>query len=82
MSCCPSNILPFTDVVTTTILYSVAMKASFGFRPRVDVYYFDEDLGDFYTDNGTPASGTLIKFSADTVFINHGGASSGYVKIS
>lgn len=82
MACCPSNILFFTDVLSTTIGYSTVLKTAFGARPRVDVYYYDEDVGEFYTDNGTPASGTLIKFAADTITIDHGGLASGYVKIS
>lgn len=82
MPCCAPFIQMFVDVATTTILYSSTMSAAFGVQPRVDIYYFDPDLNEYYTDNGTPGSGTAVKFDGASVFIDHGGPASGYVKLS
>lgn len=80
MPCCPSSITFFADVETTTIPYPDLFKTEFGLKPRVDVYYFDEELGEFYNTNGVPSS--EVKFDGSNININHGGPASGYVKIS
>lgn len=63
-------------------MYSAGMRAAFGTQPRIDVWYFDPDTAEFYTDNGTPSSGTGVKFDGTSILIDHGGLASGYIKVS
>lgn len=79
MACCPSTIVFFSDVLTTLIAYPDTLKAVYGAKPRVDVYYFDTDAGEFYTLNDFPGSQVIFDGS---IKIDHGGLASGYVKIS
>ena len=80
MACCPYDIISFADKLTTSIAYPDTLKAIFGQKPRVSVYYWDADVGEFYTLNDFPTSSVI--FTGSSIEIDHGGLASGYVKIS
>lgn len=80
MACCPVNIIPFSNQLTTTIDYNAGLKAEFGNYPKVSLYYFDSSTGDFYEVNGVP--GTEVKFDGDNIIVDHGGPATGLLKIS
>lgn len=82
MACCKPLIQFFSDVLTSTVAYPATLRAALGSSPRVDVWYFDTLLNEYYTDNGTPGSGTQVKFDGANINIDHGGLASGYIKVS
>ena len=80
MSCCPVNITPFSNQATTTINYNAGLRAMFGAYPKITLFYFDPDAGNFYEVNGVP--GSSIKLIGDNIFVDHGGPATGLLKIS
>jgi len=69
MSCCNTNITPFSNESVTTLSYT-------GQRPTVDVAYLEPD-----NTFSTSGKFTQVQITASQVIIDHGGPSSGYVKI-
>ena len=69
MSCCTPTVQPFANELITTVPY-------IGVRPTVDVLYLKED--------GTLIQSgimTQIQITPTAVIVNHGGASTGIVKL-
>lgn len=80
MGCCVPYQFPFSNVAFSAIDYNDVMKASLGPYPKIQVFYFDPETGDYYELNGNP--GTETKFDGNTISIDHGGLQSGIVKVS
>ena len=72
MSCCTTERHIFTDEDVTTIPYS-------GARPQIEVAYLNPD-GSFTL--GSMGVTTHVTFNATEFIINHGGVSSGVIKLS
>ena len=80
MPCCPQTILNFADVTNSIFPYTEAMKFTYGAKPKVDVFYYNVEDGKFHNNNGMPTS--EVSFDGDFIYIDHGGLSSGYLKVS
>lgn len=82
MPCCEPFIVSFANASSTTISYSAAKRALYGDYPRVEVFYYDEDTGEYYVSQITTAirmRGTPV----NEIFVDHGGDGfNGKIKIS
>lgn len=79
MSCCPSNIVTFSNQEQTVINYSEALRNQFGRVPKVQVSYFDPVSSDYYISNNQTAV-ALIGNPVSQIRVDHGGLSSGIIK--
>lgn len=72
MSCCEIQRIPFTEEAVTVIQYT-------GVRPSIEVAYLNPD-GTFTL--GSMGINTHVTFSNTEITIDHGGVSSGIVKLT
>lgn len=78
--CCPSTTVQFINKSQSTIPYTEQMRDLYGRVPRVQIAYFDPEANDYYISNNQ----TLVKLTGNPVsniVIDHGGVSTGMVKI-
>lgn len=75
--CCDYTIIPFTNVATLNIAYSINMREQFGNIPHVKVYHKQPDNS--YIEpmvmigiDGNPAN---------MITVNNGGVATGFLKI-
>lgn len=80
MACCTPYEFPFSNVAFSSIPYTDDMKANLGPMPKIEVYYWDDLAQEYYLLNGIPSS--QIKFTGNTVEVDHGGLNTGFVKVS
>jgi hypothetical protein len=77
MKCCNLSIIPFDGQAATVINYTADLKSRFGPVPSIDVYYREI--------SGEHVKGEVavnLDYPVTRIRIDHGGVSSGYVKIS
>lgn len=77
-TCCPTSQIPFSNAATSTVEYSIAMQQQYGATPKVQVWYFDPETGEFYLSN---SFFTRVAFEDNQIRIDHGGPASGYIVI-
>jgi hypothetical protein len=77
MPCCPTLQIPFNDAPTTTIAYTPPLQQQFGPTPRVYVWYYEPETGDFLQSSFF----TLVSFADGNVVVDHGGPQSGIIVI-
>lgn len=77
-TCCIPTRVNFNNATSTTIAYSPAMRKAYGVQPRVFVWYFDNNTGEFYL---SPFF-TLMKFDGNNIIVDHGGPNTGFVIIT
>lgn len=77
MSCCPPYIQSFSSAAAVTIPFGDTFKKKYGIAPIVEVYVFDPLVGDYvlYQYPG-------IRIGLSNIFVDVGGAGTGYVKMS
>lgn len=81
MACCAPNITFFYDAAETSITYTQPLRDTYGSRPNVFVYYWDEVL-EQYVAAGIFTEIKLTGSPVDTITVNHGGSGfEGFVKI-
>lgn len=81
MPCCPSHILPFNNTLVSTIGYTETMRSIYGRYPDVQIYY-REDSGEYV--RAINPSGIRLTVNHDlveTITVDHGGNSTGFIKI-
>lgn len=78
MSCCSPLIVPFYNVSSSTINYGPSLQTQFGLAPNVTVTYWD---GTQYVAAGIMTEIKLVGFPVTQIVVEHGGASSGLIKI-
>jgi hypothetical protein len=82
MPCCPAKIIPFSHASQSVISYGDTLRNVYGNNPSVEVWYWD------YSEMKYIQQGvfTEIKMSGypliNQITIDHGGDSSGLIKIS
>ena len=80
MGCCQPYEIPFGNASSIEVAYTDDMKRNLGPFPKVEVFLWNEEAGQYYSTNGIP--GMEIKFNGNTVHVDFGGTADGYVKIS
>lgn len=75
--CCLPYTQAFSNVATTSIVYSDALKSKYGVAPIVEVFYYDEDYNE-YTKSPYPG----IRIEGGMIMLDYGGLATGFVKIS
>jgi hypothetical protein len=80
-ACCPSTEIPFTDAVSTEVLYSPELKAKHGPVPQVTVYYYNTASDGSFTIVGAYTRKVLRGNPVETIFVDHGGPQTGFIKI-
>jgi hypothetical protein len=76
--CCPPTEFSFSNATSTTIAYDEAMRAKYGTKPRVNVYYYDTVSGELYL---SPFF-TVVKFISNNIIVDHGGPNSGIISVT
>ena len=77
-TCCIPTKVQFINADTTTIVYTQAMRDSYGTQPRVFVYYYDSTTGEFYQSTFF----TVMHFDGNNITVDHGGNSSGFIVVT
>ena len=77
MDCCPPYLQSFSNVSLTIVPYGAAMKSKYGIAPNINTYFFD-NIASEYVISFVP----LARILGDTIEVDHGGPSTGYIKIS
>lgn len=77
MSCCAATIISFQNVEQSVIAYEPSLAAIYGSKPRVTVYYRDED-GTYFQST----FGTSVRYDGTSITVDHGGTNSGFINIS
>lgn len=75
--CCDYTVIPFTNVDTMSITYSVNMREQFGNVPHVRVFHKQPDNS--YVEPMIPIS--LDGNPVNTITVNNGGVATGFLKI-
>lgn len=78
MPCCNPLIQSFFNEAVTTIGYSPSMQEQYGDAPKVSVYYWD---GTRYLAAGVFTSISFTGYPVTSVTVDHGGSSTGIVKL-
>jgi len=79
MPCCSPTIIAFHNTPSTTFGYGPSMVLQYGQAPKVDVIYWD---GTKYVSAGIMTQIKFDTYPVTQVTVDHGGASSGLIKIS
>jgi len=79
MPCCNPTISTFFNEAITTFGYGPSLQAQYGAAPKVNVYYWD---GTQYVASGVFTSISFTGYPVTSVTIDHGGASTGIIKLS
>lgn len=77
MPCCTPTIIPFQEVATSTVGYTPSLSAIYGSKPKVVVWYRQED-GTYFQST----FGTQIVFDGSNININHGGVQTGFISVN
>lgn len=80
MTCCAPYQVPFSNQGTVTIPWTDGLRSMYGAYPKVDVFIYDDEAGEYYDTNGIP--GVSRTFDGTNLFIDLGGPATGYVKIT
>jgi hypothetical protein len=80
MPCCKPYQFPFANQAFTDINYTPEMRESLGEAPKIEVFYWDPEAGEYYQTNGVP--GSQMKFDGETISVDHGGLATGIIKLS
>jgi hypothetical protein len=79
MACCNPTIIPFFNTPSTTFGYGPSMASQYGQAPKVDVLYWD---GTQYVSAGIMTQVKFDTYPVTQVTVDHGGNSTGLIKIS
>lgn len=79
MVCCEPTRISFVNESSSTIQYTTQMQNTYGSKPRVFVYYYDDITGEFYQSNFF----TVINYNitTQTITVDHGGPQTGFIII-
>lgn len=77
-NCCVPTEFIFSNASSTTIAYDDVLRAKYGSKPRVNVYYFDPVTNELYL---SPFF-TVVKFISNNIIVDHGGPNSGIISIT
>lgn len=77
-ACCQQTKIPFNNADTTTIVYDDVMRSKYGIQPRVFVWYYDSDNGEFYLSTFF----TVMKYISGNIVVDHGGPNTGFVIVT
>lgn len=79
MPCCEPMIQPFFNEAITTVGYGPSLQSQYGNAPRVTVFYWD---GTQYVAAGIFTSIAFTGFPVTSITVDHGGVSTGLLKIA
>ena len=77
--CCTPTIINFANATQTVVNYTQEMRDKYAFPPKVFAYYFDTVTGEFVL-SVLPL--TSMRFSGNTLTVDHGGPNSGRLIIT
>ena len=77
MACCAPTIVPFANVSSSTVAYTIPLQQKYGSNPKVFVYYQDPETGEYYI---SPFF-TRMAFVDGSIEIDHGGENTGLIVI-
>lgn len=78
MICCEQEILTFANKDTVTIAYTSSMRALYGDRPTVNVYYQNGNDFEAATFTRVELKGSPV----NQIVVYNGGPATGFIKIS
>ena len=75
MACCEPIISNFVNETVSTVHFGNYERSIYGSHPKVDVVYL---IGSEWVPGSVF---TEVKYNSDTIRVDHGGSSTGYIKV-
>ena len=78
-TCCTPTVIPFANVSQSVVNYTQDMRDKYSFPPKVFVWYFDINTGE-YVLSVLPF--TSMRWNGSVLTVDHGGPASGRLIIT